>query len=252
MEPITDRRTGTGARRLYRIPQRQMISGVAAGLAEHLGIRVAVVRAAFIILLPLNGVGALLYVALWAVLPGVPVKEPSAAATQRCGDPAVCRARCRHPALFSLAGLRWVLLGAGLADRGDRRRRRPHLAPGRRRPAPPVEPHGAVGAVARRDPRRGRPARIPAAADRRRGADRGRHHRRDRGVRAGQRRRFRRRSLACAVRVPGPVRRCAGARAALWRMYRPAARGARRPDPGSRTRRDRRHGARPGAAHPGV
>ncbi len=77
MNPTTDRRTGTGARRLYRIPQRQMISGVAAGLAEHLGVRVAVIRAALVILLPFNGVGALLYVALWAVVPVVPVKEPA-------------------------------------------------------------------------------------------------------------------------------------------------------------------------------
>ena len=77
MNPTADRRTGTGARRLYRIPQRQMISGVAAGLAEHLGVRVSVVRAALVILLPFNGVGALLYVALWAVVPVVPVKEPA-------------------------------------------------------------------------------------------------------------------------------------------------------------------------------
>jgi signal transduction histidine kinase/phage shock protein PspC (stress-responsive transcriptional regulator) len=77
VNPTTDRRAGTGARRLYRIPQRQMISGVAAGLAEHLGVRVSVVRAALVILLPFNGVGALLYVALWAVIPVVPVKEPA-------------------------------------------------------------------------------------------------------------------------------------------------------------------------------
>jgi signal transduction histidine kinase/phage shock protein PspC (stress-responsive transcriptional regulator) len=77
VDPITDRRTGTGVRRLYRIPQRQLISGVAAGLAEHLGVRVAAVRAGLIILLPFNGVGALLYVVLWAVLPVVPSTEPA-------------------------------------------------------------------------------------------------------------------------------------------------------------------------------
>jgi signal transduction histidine kinase len=76
VEPTIDRRPGTGVRRLYRIPQRQLISGVAAGLAEHLGVRVAVIRAALVILLPFNGVGALLYVALWAVLPVVPLKIP--------------------------------------------------------------------------------------------------------------------------------------------------------------------------------
>src|SRR5215475_58419 len=77
VEPTVDRRTGAGTRRLYRIPQRQLISGVAAGLAEHLGVRVAVVRAALVILLGFNGVGALLYVALWAVLPVAPSRVPA-------------------------------------------------------------------------------------------------------------------------------------------------------------------------------
>jgi signal transduction histidine kinase len=45
---------------------------VAAGLAEHLGLRTTVVRLAFVVLLALSGVGALLYVLLWAVLPVAP------------------------------------------------------------------------------------------------------------------------------------------------------------------------------------
>jgi signal transduction histidine kinase/phage shock protein PspC (stress-responsive transcriptional regulator) len=69
--------TGNAVRRLYRDPDRRLIVGVAAGLAEHLGLRVAVVRAAFVVLLPLNGVGALLYVALWVVLPTRP-EDPEA------------------------------------------------------------------------------------------------------------------------------------------------------------------------------
>ncbi len=55
-------------RRLHRDPEHRLIQGVAAGIAAHLGVRVAAVRAAFVILLPLNGVGALLYVAFWVVL----------------------------------------------------------------------------------------------------------------------------------------------------------------------------------------
>jgi len=77
--------TGNAVRRLYRDPDRRLIVGVAAGLAEHLGLKVAVVRAAFIVLLPLNGVGALLYVALWVVLPTRPVDpnpDPEAAAAE--------------------------------------------------------------------------------------------------------------------------------------------------------------------------
>jgi signal transduction histidine kinase/phage shock protein PspC (stress-responsive transcriptional regulator) len=71
----------TEVRKLYRDPESRLVVGVAAGLAEHLHVRVAVVRAAFIVLLPLNGVGALLYVALWAVLPTKP--EPNGAARPR-------------------------------------------------------------------------------------------------------------------------------------------------------------------------
>jgi signal transduction histidine kinase/phage shock protein PspC (stress-responsive transcriptional regulator) len=65
-------------RRLHRDPERRLLQGVAAGLAEHLGVRVAAVRAAFVILLPLNGVGALLYVAFWVVL-----RDPPGAGSPR-------------------------------------------------------------------------------------------------------------------------------------------------------------------------
>jgi signal transduction histidine kinase len=59
-------------RRLYRDPEHRLVQGVAAGIATHLGVRVAVVRAAFVILLPFNGVGAVLYVVFWAVLSDAP------------------------------------------------------------------------------------------------------------------------------------------------------------------------------------
>src|SRR5262245_59494143 len=64
-------------RRLYRLPDQRMVSGIAAGVAQHLGVRVAVVRATLVVLLPFNGVGALLYVALWAVLPIAPWAQPA-------------------------------------------------------------------------------------------------------------------------------------------------------------------------------
>jgi signal transduction histidine kinase/phage shock protein PspC (stress-responsive transcriptional regulator) len=61
-----------GVRRLYRDPEHRLLFGVAAGLAAHLGVPVAVVRAVFVILLPFTGIGALLYVAFWAVLKDAP------------------------------------------------------------------------------------------------------------------------------------------------------------------------------------
>src|SRR5258705_6990786 len=61
--------TARANRRLYRDPDNRIVAGVAAGLAEHLGMRPIIVRLAFIVLLAANGLGGLLYVAFWAVLP---------------------------------------------------------------------------------------------------------------------------------------------------------------------------------------
>lgn len=61
-------------RRLYRARQNRMLAGVAAGIAAHLRVSVVAVRIAFVVLLGLSGLGALLYAAFWAVLP----REPAA------------------------------------------------------------------------------------------------------------------------------------------------------------------------------
>lgn len=68
-------------RRLYRDTARRMLGGVAAGIAVHLRVPVSAVRAVFVALLALNGLGALLYVAFWAVLP----PDPSSGPRQRPG-----------------------------------------------------------------------------------------------------------------------------------------------------------------------
>jgi signal transduction histidine kinase/phage shock protein PspC (stress-responsive transcriptional regulator) len=62
----------TPGRRLYRTRQNRLLAGVAAGIATHLGISVIAVRMAFVVLLGLDGFGALLYAAFWAVLPREP------------------------------------------------------------------------------------------------------------------------------------------------------------------------------------
>ncbi|WP_225447328.1 ATP-binding protein [Streptacidiphilus sp. PB12-B1b] len=61
--------TPARVRKLYRIPEGRMISGVANGLAAHLGVPVFWVRAAFVVLLLGNGLGALLYAAFWFAVP---------------------------------------------------------------------------------------------------------------------------------------------------------------------------------------
>lgn len=55
--------------RLYRMREHRMVAGVAAGIADHLGIPAVRVRFAFVLLLGFSGLGLLLYAAFWAVVP---------------------------------------------------------------------------------------------------------------------------------------------------------------------------------------
>src|SRR3569833_596519 len=54
--------------RLERRADRRLVGGVCAGLAEHLGLEVLVVRLAFAVLIS-AGVGVVAYVALWRLVP---------------------------------------------------------------------------------------------------------------------------------------------------------------------------------------
>ena len=63
---------------LRRPETGRVVAGVCAGLAEHLGVGVAVVRLAFVLLTLLGGFGALLYAGLWLAVP-VGVPEPARA-----------------------------------------------------------------------------------------------------------------------------------------------------------------------------
>ncbi|WP_081477191.1 ATP-binding protein [Dietzia alimentaria] len=57
--PELSRRTGRAA----------VLGGVCAGVAEHLGVRVTLVRIAFVVLASLSGAGVVLYTILWALVP---------------------------------------------------------------------------------------------------------------------------------------------------------------------------------------
>ena len=72
MPTSTTTTPGRPVRKLYRDPANRVLGGVAAGIAEHLRVPVIVVRVIFVGLLAANGLGALLYVAFWGVLPARP------------------------------------------------------------------------------------------------------------------------------------------------------------------------------------
>ena len=56
-------------RRATRSSDGRLLGGVAAGLADHLGVEVTVVRAAFLLASIFGGLGVALYAGLWMILP---------------------------------------------------------------------------------------------------------------------------------------------------------------------------------------
>ncbi len=59
-------------RRLYRSRKWRVIGGVAGGLAEYFGLDPILMRVIFVIITLISGLGVLLYIILWIVIPEVP------------------------------------------------------------------------------------------------------------------------------------------------------------------------------------
>ena len=59
----------TGPRRAYRSTDDRLLGGVAAGLAQHLGVDALYVRVAFLLAAALGGFGVAAYAGLWLILP---------------------------------------------------------------------------------------------------------------------------------------------------------------------------------------
>lgn len=142
-ETVDRPRVAPPVRKLYRDPQNKIVAGVAAGLAEHLAVPVVAMRIAFVVLLGANGLGALLYVVFWAVLPTttttVRTRRRGAAVLQLlgllalAGGVVVLGVQAGGSGVdFSLVALvALVALGAGIIwHQGDpQRRRRAEVAP---------------------------------------------------------------------------------------------------------------------------
>ena len=56
-------------KRLYRSRHDRMVAGVAGGVAAYLGVDPLFVRLAIVFLSLLNGIGVLLYIAMWLLVP---------------------------------------------------------------------------------------------------------------------------------------------------------------------------------------
>lgn len=64
-----DTHTEGRSKRLFRDTQNGMVAGVAAGLGSYLGIDAVIVRLLFVILTITSGIGILLYILLWLLVP---------------------------------------------------------------------------------------------------------------------------------------------------------------------------------------
>lgn len=56
-------------KRITRSRSDRMVAGVAGGLAAYFGIDPIFIRLAFVVLTLLNGIGAVLYLVLWLIVP---------------------------------------------------------------------------------------------------------------------------------------------------------------------------------------
>lgn len=105
---------------LRRDPAGRAIAGVASGLAAHLGMPVLWLRVAFVALAFLDGLGVLLYAALWIMVPPRQAEESAGleAAKRRGMRPRQRPAGVDIGVIFSVAalvvGIFWVLVTGGL------------------------------------------------------------------------------------------------------------------------------------------
>lgn len=105
---------------LRRDPSRKAIAGVASGLGQHLGVPLAWLRVAFVALAFLDGLGVLLYAALWILVPARRAEEAAGleAATRSGMRPQRRAGQLDAGILFSVGiivvGIGWVLVTGGL------------------------------------------------------------------------------------------------------------------------------------------
>jgi phage shock protein PspC (stress-responsive transcriptional regulator) len=71
----------------YRVPETKLVAGVCAGLAEQFGVSVTIIRLAFVLGVIVGwGMGLVLYLALWVIMPLRPTNPNEVTATFRRVD----------------------------------------------------------------------------------------------------------------------------------------------------------------------
>lgn len=113
-------------RRLTRSRSNVVVAGVCAGLGRYLGIDPVIVRVFFVLLALWTGVGVLLYLALWILVPREDVAEAGTAETVQTGAEEIAsrarqmgeelqqNLRGANPRAGTAIGIALIILGAGL------------------------------------------------------------------------------------------------------------------------------------------
>jgi len=71
----------------YRVPETKLVAGVCAGLAEQFGVSVTIIRLAFVLGVIVGwGMGLVLYIALWVIMPYRPSNPTEVTTTFRRVD----------------------------------------------------------------------------------------------------------------------------------------------------------------------
>lgn len=66
----------TPAKKLYRIEEEGMIGGVCAGLGAYFNVDPVIIRALFVLLVFADGIGIIIYLVLWVLLPTLSQEKP--------------------------------------------------------------------------------------------------------------------------------------------------------------------------------
>ncbi len=72
--------------RLFRSRRNRIVGGVAAGFAEYLNLEPIIIRLLFVVITIFNGLGILLYIVLWIVVPEEIVVQTGTGTTTAQGD----------------------------------------------------------------------------------------------------------------------------------------------------------------------
>jgi phage shock protein PspC (stress-responsive transcriptional regulator) len=67
--PASEDLEETAVKKMYRNPEKKVLGGVASGIAAFFGVDITVVRLIFVILFLFAGLGVVVYIILWGVLP---------------------------------------------------------------------------------------------------------------------------------------------------------------------------------------